>query len=126
MRSSGTPQRASSASSGGSTVRFGMGRVRSGKTTATRSEPSVRSSNEPPEQRAPEGGRDRRRLVVEAGLVQRRNDLGVVGDLDRRPVAPVGQLDAHGQGAGGPDPGSDSVAASTASATWSTRGRSAR
>ena len=35
MRSSGTPARASSASSGGSTVRFGMGRVRSGKTTAT-------------------------------------------------------------------------------------------
>ena len=37
MRSSATPQRPSSASSGGSTVRLGMGRVRSGKTTATRS-----------------------------------------------------------------------------------------
>ncbi len=78
------------------------------------------------QQRVAEGGGDRRRLVVEAGLVQRRNDLGVVGDLDRGPVAPVGQLDAHGQSAGGPDPGSDSVAASTASATWSTRGRRAR
>ncbi len=36
MRSSGTPQRSSSARSGGSTVRLGMGRVRSGNTTATR------------------------------------------------------------------------------------------
>ena len=52
-RSSGTPQRASSASSGGSTVRFGMGRVRSGKTTATR--PALRqpaSAQRRPAQRA--------------------------------------------------------------------------
>ena len=36
MRLSGTPHRSSSASNGGSTVRLGMGRVRSGNTTATR------------------------------------------------------------------------------------------
>ena len=74
----------------------------------------------------PQGRRDRRGLVRQARLVHRDDDLGVVGDLDRRPVAAVGQLDAHGSGASGPVPGSDSVAASTASATWSTRGRRAR
>ena len=70
-----------------------------------------------PEQRAAESSHNRGRLVVEARLLHRRNDLGVVGDIDRCPVPPVGQLDAHGQGANGSDPGSDSVAASTASAT---------
>ncbi len=79
-----------------------------------------------PEHGAAEGRQNRGRLVVEARLLHRCDDLGVVGDLDRRPVAAVGQLDAHGQGAGGPVPGSGPVAANTASATWSTRGRRVR
>ena len=54
MRSSGTPQRASSASSGGSTVRFGIGRVRSGKTTATRSRAGGQVAQRRPAQRAAE------------------------------------------------------------------------
>ena len=80
----------------------------------------------PPGPRPSQCRGDRRCLVRQTGLVHRDDDLGAVRDLDRGPVAAVGQLDAHGQGASGLAPGSDSVAASTATATWSTRGRSPR
>ena len=67
--------RASSARSGGSTVRFGMGRVRSGKTTATR--PPRRPARPAAGRRAGgERGGDRRRLVVERRQVDRHDDLG--------------------------------------------------
>ncbi len=73
MRSSGTPQRASSASSGGSTVRFGMGRVRSGKTTATRSAPAASASNGRPPR-----GRRRAAVIDAASSVRPGSSTGTM------------------------------------------------
>ena len=63
----GDPGAASSRSSGGSTVRLGMGRVRSGKTTTTRRAPATSWASGGPAQRADQGLDDGALLVGEPG-----------------------------------------------------------
>ena len=96
-RSGPTPSRASSARSGGRTVRLGMGRVRSGKTTATESRAPHQVGQRRAGDRRPQGVEDGPTLVGEAGEIARGDHGGVVGDACHQSPAAVGQADLlHG------------------------------
>ena len=88
MAASGIPHRARWRSTGGSTVRLGMGRVRSGKTTTTRAAPAANRASDGPLSGLLQGPAHGSGFVGQPGELGRQDDRRIIGDFDRDPVRP--------------------------------------